>query len=167
LLLDLPKVEWMHGFSPNMSSLPASFNQSWVINERNAMATGGCDERTQNCHHYIILENLYRAAGNEVKARQHIALVNQCVSGWSVRGFEFEGESSQASRRCTIKGGTACQQVSIEMKTNISLQTFWESFQHRVHVNAVGVCPGMLEILFQSLTQWVWNLIEKFREFFP
>ena len=28
------------------------------------------------------------------------------------------------------------------------------------HVNAICITPGMLKVLFQSLSQWVWYLME-------
>lgn len=31
---------------------------------------------------------------------------------------------------------------------------------HHVHVDAIGVVPGMLKILFQPLPEWVWDLVE-------
>jgi len=31
---------------------------------------------------------------------------------------------------------------------------------HHIHINAVGIGPGVLEVLFQSLTKRVWNLVE-------
>lgn len=46
------------------------------------------------------------------------------------------------------------------MQTNIGLQALWKSFQHRVHVYAVGVGPGVLEILLQSLAQRIRYLVE-------
>jgi hypothetical protein len=44
------------------------------------------------------------------------------------------------------------------MQTNIGLQAFWKSLQHGVHIDTIGVGPRMLEILFQTLPQWIWNL---------
>lgn len=35
-----------------------------------------------------------------------------------------------------------------------------QSLSYHVHVDAVGVCPGVLEVLFQPLPQWVWDLVE-------
>ncbi len=31
---------------------------------------------------------------------------------------------------------------------------------HSIHVNAVGVRPSMLEILLQSLPEWIGDLVE-------
>ena len=31
---------------------------------------------------------------------------------------------------------------------------------HSVHVDAIGVGPGMLEVLLQSLSERVWDLVE-------
>lgn len=31
---------------------------------------------------------------------------------------------------------------------------------HRIHVDAIGVGPGMLEILLEALAQWVGDLVE-------
>jgi len=36
---------------------------------------------------------------------------------------------------------------------------------HHIHINAVGIRPGMLEVLFQSLSERVRNLMEP-NEFF-
>lgn len=33
-------------------------------------------------------------------------------------------------------------------------------FIYRIHVDAIGVGPGVLEILLQPLPQWVGNLVE-------
>lgn len=33
---------------------------------------------------------------------------------------------------------------------------------YRVHVDAVGVGPGVLEVLLKSLSQWVGNLVEAY-----
>lgn len=35
-------------------------------------------------------------------------------------------------------------------------------FIYRIHVDAVGVGPGVLEILLQPLPQWVGNLVEAY-----
>lgn len=35
-------------------------------------------------------------------------------------------------------------------------------FIYRVHVDAVGVGPGVLEVLLQPLPQWVWNLVKAY-----
>lgn len=31
---------------------------------------------------------------------------------------------------------------------------------HRIHVDAIGVGPGMLEVLLEALAQWVGDLVE-------
>lgn len=36
-------------------------------------------------------------------------------------------------------------------------------FIYRVHVDAIGVCPGVLEVLFQPLPQWVGNLVKAYK----
>lgn len=36
-------------------------------------------------------------------------------------------------------------------------------FIYRVHVDAVGVGPGVLEVLLQPLPQWVGNLVESYK----
>jgi hypothetical protein len=46
------------------------------------------------------------------------------------------------------------------MKTNIGLKALGEPFQNTVHVDPVRVCPRMLEVFFQSLAQWIWDLME-------
>lgn len=35
-----------------------------------------------------------------------------------------------------------------------------QALSYHVHVDAVGVCPGVLEVLFQPLPQRVWDLVE-------
>lgn len=35
-------------------------------------------------------------------------------------------------------------------------------FIYRVHVDAVGVGPGVLEVLLQPLPQWVGNLVKAY-----
>ena len=32
--------------------------------------------------------------------------------------------------------------------------------ENHVHINTIGVGPGMLEIFFQSLLQWIGDLVE-------
>lgn len=46
------------------------------------------------------------------------------------------------------------------MKTNICLKALGEPFQDAIHINTVGVSPSVLEIFFQSLSQWVRDLME-------
>lgn len=31
---------------------------------------------------------------------------------------------------------------------------------YRVHVDAIGVSPGVLEVLLQPLPEWIWNLVK-------
>ena len=36
---------------------------------------------------------------------------------------------------CTFEGGTVCEQVPIEMETDVGLETVWESLQHLEYKN--------------------------------
>ena len=57
-------------------------------------------------------------------------------------------------------GGAVVEQVSIEVDTDVGLETVGEAFEDHIHVSAVSVGPIMLEILIQSLFQWVGYLVE-------
>lgn len=57
----------------------------------------------------------------------------------------------QAAGACSREGGTVLQQLAIQVQTYVRLQAFRKSFQHRVHIDAVRVRPGVLEILFKAL----------------
>lgn len=49
------------------------------------------------------------------------------------------------------------------MKTDVGLKALGESFQNTVHVNSVRVRPRVLEILLQSLTERVRDLMESYK----
>lgn len=57
----------------------------------------------------------------------------------------------QAAGRRPVKGRAARQQVPVQMQTNIRLQAFRKSFQHRVHVYAIRIRPRVLKVLLESL----------------
>lgn len=46
------------------------------------------------------------------------------------------------------------------MQTDVRLKALRESFKHGVHVDAVRVRPGVLEIFFQTLAERVGDLME-------
>lgn len=46
------------------------------------------------------------------------------------------------------------------MQANVGLQALGEPFQHGIHVDPVGVRPGVLEILLQTLAERVRYLME-------
>lgn len=66
----------------------------------------------------------------------------------------------ETSRTSAVKGSAIVEQIAIEMKAYVGLKTLREAFEHAVHVDAVGVGPGMLKVLLQSLTQGIWDLME-------
>lgn len=52
------------------------------------------------------------------------------------------------------------------------LNTYTDTLVHtllsyHIHVDAVGVRPGVLEVLLQPLPQWVWDLVEADEFFDP
>lgn len=47
--------------------------------------------------------------------------------------------------------------------TQVSMQ----HFSYHIHVDAVGVRPGVLEVLLQPLPQWVGNLVKADELFDP
>ena len=59
-----------------------------------------------------------------------------------------------------MEGGAVVEQVSIEVDADVGLQTVGEALEDHVHVDAVGVGPGVLEVLLQALFQRVWYLVE-------
>lgn len=67
-------------------------------------------------------------------------------------------KSSQASGSASGKSCTATEQIPVQMETDVSLQTIRKPFQNQIHVDSVGVGPCVLEVLFESLTQWIRNL---------
>lgn len=46
------------------------------------------------------------------------------------------------------------------MEADICLETLRKAFQYSIHVDAVGVGPGVLEVLLQPLPERVRNLME-------
>lgn len=58
----------------------------------------------------------------------------------------------KASGTGTVKNGAVLQQISVQVKADVGLQAFGKSLQDRVHVDAVGVGPGVLKVLLQPLS---------------
>ena len=46
------------------------------------------------------------------------------------------------------------------MKADVSLEALWKPLQDTIHVYSIRVSPGVLEILLQSLSKWIWNLMK-------
>ena len=66
----------------------------------------------------------------------------------------------EAARGGSLEGWAVVEQVSIEVDADVSLETVGEALEDHVHVDAVGVGPGMLEVFLQSLFQRVWYLVK-------
>ena len=66
----------------------------------------------------------------------------------------------QTTGRGSLEGGAVVEQVSIEVYTDVGLEAVREALEDHVHVNAVSVGPGMLEILLQSLFKGVGDLVK-------
>lgn len=49
------------------------------------------------------------------------------------------------------------------MKTDVGLKALGESFENTVHIDAVRICPRMLEILLQSLPERIRDLMEPYK----
>ena len=58
-----------------------------------------------------------------------------------------------------MEGGAVVEQVG-QVDTDVGLKIVGEAFEDHIHVSAVSVGPIMLEILIQSLFQWVGYLVE-------
>ena len=50
----------------------------------------------------------------------------------------------ETPRRRTLKCRAIVEQISIQMNAYVCLKAVWKAFQHHVHINAIGVRPGML-----------------------
>ena len=66
----------------------------------------------------------------------------------------------EAARGRSLEGWAVVEQVSIEVDADVGLETVGEALEDHVHVDAVGVGPGMLEVFLQSLFQRVWYLVK-------
>lgn len=73
--------------------------------------------------------HLNGSTGDEVEGFEHIAVVIEGVSWWGMGGFEAHGESSETRFTCPTKHFAVLQKTAVEMQANISLQTFWKTFQ--------------------------------------
>lgn len=83
---------------------------------------------TQDGYHYVIFQDLNRAAGQKVESSEHVAAVNQSVSGGSVCGFEVHGQGPQAAFGGSLEGFAVLQQVPVEVKADIRLQALRKTF---------------------------------------
>ena len=66
----------------------------------------------------------------------------------------------ETTRARAVENRTVLQQVSVEVQANVGLQTFRKALQYGVHVDSVGVRPGVLEVLLQTLPQRIRYLME-------
>ena len=66
----------------------------------------------------------------------------------------------QTPRGGALKGSAVVEQVPVEMDADVGLEAVREALEDHVHVDPVGVRPGVLEVLFQSLLQGVRNLVK-------
>lgn len=86
--------------------------------------------------------------------------MHQGVARWRVRRFELQSERSQTAGAGPVEHAAVLQEVSVQVQTDVRLKTLGESLQHRVHVDAVGEGPSVLEVLLEALTQRVRDLME-------
>uniref|UniRef100_A0A1I8H256 DHHC domain-containing protein n=1 Tax=Macrostomum lignano TaxID=282301 RepID=A0A1I8H256_9PLAT len=108
--------------------------------------------------HRVILQDLDAAPvkferDEEVSRIEDVAPVHQDVPGGHVGGLELERQSPQAAGAGFPEGGAVLQQVAVQVKADVGLQALREALEHQVHVDAVGVGPGVLEVLLQALAQ--------------
>lgn len=50
----------------------------------------------------------------------------------------------QTARRGPAESAAIFEQISIQVQTDISLQTLWKRFQHAVHVDTICIRPRVL-----------------------
>lgn len=48
------------------------------------------------------------------------------------------------------------------MKTDVGLKALGKPFQNTVHINPIRIGPRVLKVLFQSLTERIWDLVESY-----
>ena len=83
----------------------------------------------EDSEHCIILHYLNGASGDEVERHENISLVDQSISWRSVSSFELHGQSSQTPGRGSLECWTIIEQISVQMNTDISLETVGEALE--------------------------------------
>ena len=51
-----------------------------------------------------------------------------------------------------------CYVHPLLLEYNYIYDRMTNNFENHIHINPIGVGPCMLEILFQALFQWIWDL---------
>lgn len=76
---------------------------------------------TQDSYHNVIFQDLNRTAGQKIESREHVAAVDQSVSGRYVSAIEAHGQGPQASFGGSLKSFAGVQKTPVEMKADICL----------------------------------------------
>lgn len=85
---------------------------------------------TQDGHHDVILQDLNRAAAQEVESGEDIAAVDQSVPGRSVSGSEAHCQGPEAAFGGSLESFAVVKKIPVEVKADVCLQALRKTLQH-------------------------------------
>lgn len=89
-----------------------------------------CGGFTQDGHHNVILQDLNRAAAQEVQSGEHVAAVDQSVSRRSVSGSEAHCQGPEAAFGGSLESFAVVKKIPVEVKADVCLQALRKTLQH-------------------------------------